>query len=334
MKVKLKKKRYFLTAAAIFLAVAVSAALIITNIFIPVKYLSAYFTGADKNEEGVLRVSFLDVGYGDSTIVEFPDGKTMLIDGGDGSRPNNIKVLKELNARGIDYIDYLVCSSVSEERCGGLSEIVKYKTVGKVYSPYCPATYINSSFRAFSERLEKDGKEALICEYGGVFNEDYGYNFCFLSPSAHTLAGGEYDNLSAEPTRENVNSASAVMWIEYQGLGFLLAGNAPSSVLQNLFETHFGVFDFNGKTVDLSHCSVLKLSNHGASSGTYADAYKHISPQAAVLSVGENGYGYPSVYALSDCQNAVDENLYRTDIDGTVTVTVKNAVLSVKKEKV
>ena len=110
-----------ITAAVVGLLVIV---LIVINIFIPIKYLSAYFVGKDEREEDTLRVTFIDVGYGDSTLCEFPDGKVMLIDGGDGSYANNLAILTVLNERGVDTIDYLVCTSVLGEYCGGLDEVI------------------------------------------------------------------------------------------------------------------------------------------------------------------------------------------------------------------
>ncbi|MDE7214431.1 MAG: hypothetical protein K2N68_01150, partial [Clostridia bacterium] len=78
---KLSKKLLILIITACFIAVF-AAAILITNAFIPVKYLSAYCVAADKNKQDDLRVTFLNVGHGDCTLVEFPDGKTLLIDGG------------------------------------------------------------------------------------------------------------------------------------------------------------------------------------------------------------------------------------------------------------
>ena len=64
-------------AAAIVAAVVclIFAALAVTNAFVPVVYLSAYMVAAQPGERGVLTVTFLDVGYGDCTLCELPDGK-------------------------------------------------------------------------------------------------------------------------------------------------------------------------------------------------------------------------------------------------------------------
>ena len=117
---------------------AVAIALIITNFFVPVKYLSSYMVIRNKGaKEGVMRVRFVDVGYGDCTIIELPDGKNMLIDAGNGRGPNQSRILSYLNKCNINTIDYLVCTSVNSEHCGGLAEIMRLKTVKTVYQPFC-----------------------------------------------------------------------------------------------------------------------------------------------------------------------------------------------------
>ncbi len=319
------------TVISLSLAAVIAIALLITNIFIPVKYLFAYFVTADKNKPYAMRVTFVNVGYGDCTAVEFPDGKVMLVDGGDGSYYNQLKIFTELNARGIEKIDYLLCTSVSEERCGGLAEILKYKTAEKVYAPYYPVTYLNEGFRSFREAV----KEFEIIEYGaGVFNDEYGYNFCVLSPSAHDLSGGEYDILAQDPSTKNINDASAVIWIEYCGKAFLLCGNVSSEIQDKLIEKFQKGLEIDGRTLDLSRCTVIKVPNHGSYFAANAELYDAAKPEYAVLSVGDNGFGNPTAQALSLAQGCVGENIYRTDTDGTVVFTVTDGGITVKKEKV
>lgn len=336
MQKKTNKRKRKTVCAIIVAAVAalIALSLIITNCFIPVRYLSAYFTVADRNAYGEMRISFIDVGYGDCTIVEFPDGKNLLIDAGDGTYSNNLKVLKELNVRGIDTVDYLICSSVSAERCGGLTEVIKYKNVLKIYAPYCPFSYVTDEYRAFSITMREKGLEAETLEYGkGVFCDEAGYSFCVLSPSVSSLKGGEIDNFCSDPTESNINNASAVIWIEFGGTGFLLTGNSETTVLDKLSKMFEIGVDVGGRTIDVSHCSVIKIPNHGANALHFNELLALTSPQYAVLSVGNNGKGRPSAFTISDAQNTVGENIYRTDGDGTIIFTVRNGGLQADKEK-
>lgn len=299
-----------------------AAAILITNAFIPVKYLSAYCVSADKNKQGDLRVTFLNVGHGDCTLVEFPDGKTLLIDGGNGRYTTNLSVLRLLNSRGVDKIDYLVCTSVRGENCGGLAEVLKYKSVGTLYMPYCTNTNITGDYRSFCEAVKvslQNGTEVKYCEFGeGVFES--GYSFCFLAPSVRSNPEGEYAALNKSPTNANISNASAVMWIECGKTRLLFLGNLLTDKLNSLLNAgKNGMLEINGKTVDLRLCNIVKVANHGDKASACAELYDFILAEAAIISVGENARGCPANSVISDVTSANAE-LYRTDFNGTVTV--------------
>ena len=206
-RVKQRRKKAIITAVVSATAIVlVSVALIVLNVFIPVKYLASYFVVGNRMKNGDLRVSFIDVGYGDCIIIELPDGKNMLIDAGDGRYATNSKVLKELNKRDIDEIDYLICSSVNGEHCGGLFEVLKYKTVKSIFMPYCLNRYVTDEFRDFCEQAEKSKAEIIYSEYKkGIKTNDY--FFTVLSPSVKEFENGEY-------TDDVVNAVRAVDWLD------------------------------------------------------------------------------------------------------------------------
>jgi len=335
-KKKRKLSRSQLTAivtagVGLFIAIVI----VVINVFIPVKYLSSYLVSKHVNEVGQMRVNFLDVGNSDCTVVELPDGKILLIDGGDGTYSHNLKVFKELNSRGIDNIDYLVCSSVENDACGGLSEILKYKRVERIFAPYCPLRYLSDGYNSFCEEAERLEKKVSFCEYGiGVFDEEAGYSFCFLSPDAHTLEDGEYQTLLKDPASENIKNASAVIWLEYGGVSFLFLGSTGQAVQKKLISNYnFAGIEIGGHTIDLTDCDVLKMSDHGSTEGAYAPFLDLASPHTAIISVGENGRGCPTLSALANAQNCVGNSLYRTDELGTVTVEVKDGNYEIFKEK-
>lgn len=326
-------KRSKKTVRAVVMAAVIgiaAIAVLVANLFIPLKYLSAYLIWSyEALPENSARITFVDVGYGDCTIVELPDGKIMLIDGGDGRYSHQLTVLKELNRRRIDTIDYLVCTSVKDEHCGGLSEIMEYKTVKKIYSPYCLKKYITDGYEAFSEARSavSDIADNVYIEYGvGESEEDW--SFRFLSPTVLSawFEGAEYYDLDNDPTDENINRASAVMWLNAAGAQFLFLSDTTAEICSGLvlmnevndLQALFGV--------DLSACSVLTAAMHGGEDGVYTPLYELVQPEYTVISVGDNGESAPSNSALAA---AGCGEIYRTDKNGTVVMTVSEGKITV-----
>ncbi len=102
--------------------------------------------------------------------------------------------------------------------------------------------------------IKKRGITPKISEYGaGVFEDGAGYNFCILSPSSHKLPDGEYGDLSEEPSKEKINASSAVIWIEFNGKGFLLLGDIPAEKQKKLFSLYPDGFDINGRKTEVRH---------------------------------------------------------------------------------
>lgn len=311
--------------AVIFSVVII--ALLITDIFIPVKYLTAYVVSGDTNERGTMRVSFLDVGFGDCSVIELPDGKTVLIDGGDGSYTNTLHILKFLNSRGIDRIDFLICSSVKGEHCGGLAEIVKYKSVGRAYIPYCLNTRITDGYYAFVTALNKESVPYSYACVGEGFVGGDGYFLTFLSPANYLSPESEYAALNSDPTKENIENSSAVVWLEYRNTAFAFTSDIRAKGLKRIVEeyrsgveTNQPFCSVNGRAVRLENCKIFTAPGHGGENNTYAPWYDLIRPEQVIISAGGGYRDYPSNKALSDICNYC-QPLY-TMYNGDITVKV------------
>ncbi len=335
-----KKLSVHALAAIITSAVAVAliAALLILNAFIPVRYLTAYTVKSTKNRVGELRVTFIDVDFGESILLELPDGKTALIDGGDGAYPNQMKLLKTLNSRGIDRIDYLVCTSVKKEHCGGLKEILQYKDVRSAFIPYAKNVRLTEEYHAFITALEQESAEKHIACVGEGFNGE-NYFFTFLSPSSYVNPESEYSEMNAEPDKENIDNASAVGWLECGGIKFAFTSDARGGALERVvgdYSAHKALGEaycpYAGRSVELENCSVVTVAGHGGEKNAYSPWYDMLKPAHAVVSVGKNYGGYPSAIALSD-PIGVGAKLYFTNESGNVTFTVNGGGLGVAAER-
>lgn len=328
---KLKLVIAGLTVAALVLS------LVITNIFIPVKYIGAYIVfKKDECPPETMRVRYLNAGFGDGALVEFPDGKTMLIDGGAGTYANVHMLLKTLNSGGIDKIDYLVCTSVKSEHCGSLAEIVKYKPVGVAYIPDVKNGNITDEYAAFLGALSSKGVRTETAEFGkGVYCPEFRYNFYFLSPSAKETGRSEYDDMNALPSAENIDAASVVLWIDCFSRGFLFLGDATYGVQTKIAGTiaaEGGKYFFDGMEFAFSDCAAVKAANHCAGDSVCGDLYGLIKPSAAIISVGQNAKNCPSQTDIAKLQSFCGDGVFRTDVNGAITVTVTLKNLKIEKE--
>ncbi len=338
MKCKRKlSKKWIKFIAILFVAAVITVSLAVTNLFIPVKYLSAYINfKKDICPQGEMRVRYIDVGYGDSALVELPDGKTLLIDGGAGTYSNARKILKILNSSGIDRIDYLVCTSVKNEHCGGFSEIIRYKSVGKAYIPYVENKDITDGYSNFYSMLSSQGVPTETAEYGkGVYSSEYKYCFYFLSPSVYNLPDSEYKNMNRSPTNENIDAASAVLWLEYSGKGFLFLSDADGGVQTKIARSvaaEKGRYVLGGLELTMGDCAVISAANHCGVNSACAELYDLIKPEAAIISVGENAKNSPSLSDFAVLQTYVGDKIYRTDRNGTITAVVSGGLCYIDKE--
>ena len=319
-----KALKWIIISAVIAAAIA---SVLIVNVYFPLKYLSAYLIfGKSEPAEGQLRVRFPDVGYGNCAIVEFPDGKTALIDGGDDSYSSRLKIIKSLNESGTDKIDYLVCTSIKKEHCGGLGEILRLFDVDKIFAPYCRERLRTSQFAEFWDRAEGGRYDIIQNRYGaGFFNDDYGYSLYMLSPSSISSDGGaaEWDE------------ACSAIWIEYAGQGILLLSDTTANEQAEIFELaaiEGGALNMDGHLVKLSDCGVVQVSSHGAEEAFRSEFYDLLSPQASIIQVGTNADGCPSDKVLGELARYGE--IYSSDTDGDITVTIDgDGQIALSKEK-
>lgn len=336
-KKKLSKKAVISIIVTVVIAV-LAVATIILNAFIPVRYLSAYTVGKNRNVSGELRITYVDAGFGDCTLLELPDGKVALIDGGDGGYHNTLKLLKTLNSCGVNQIDYLVCTSVKKEHCGGLAEIVKLKTVKTVYLPYCYNERITDEYYAFKQAIKENKVvEQIACVGNGFYGDDY--FFAFLSPSNYSNPLSEYTAMNSNPNKANIDNVSAVCWLECFGKKFVFSSDARSDALERVIadydlykELNAEYCPFNGWSVDLDECDVATVEGHGGEDNACSKWWSLLKPRYAIVSVGLNYGGYPSALSLSN-PTGVDARVYLTSESGNVQIKVNEKSLDLTVEK-
>ena len=339
------KKKHRLRRAAIISAAAVfviALALALVHFcYWPLQYLWVKFSNPDvaAAKAGELRVHFVDVGQGDAVIIELPDGKSMLIDGGNESYASKSALLRYANALGVCTFDYLLLTHPDEDHAGGLDEALKCFGAEKAFIPYILNYAADSSYADFLDAAADTGCETEISRtFLTVLSEDKDdfYYMMFLSPFEAGVPGSFYDEANAEnATDTDVNNASAVMWMEYAGRSILFTGDITSEAEEKLLSDYevLGADCFKqvcetswGEKVTLAPAldslDFLKVAHHGSAYSTSADFLELTSPEAAFISVGAgNAYGHPSQETAARLAEAGAE-IYRTDELGSIMLTI------------
>ena len=233
-----------------------------------------------------LVVRFVDVGQGDATILEFPDGKTMLIDTPTGKSD---VVKSTLRADGRSTIDWLVATHPDADHIGGLDSIISSMDIGSIWAPEA-----NSSTQTYTRFLTSVSNKGMGIEpaYAGrQIATGENYSIDILWPQQ----GASYSE---------DNAYSVVIKVTYGQNTFLFTGDAP--------------VEAQNACVD-GHVDVLKVSHHGSASGMSGTLAVKLTPAIAVLSYGENSYGHPTQVVL-DALSSVGAQVYGTYVHGTVTV--------------
>lgn len=289
-------------------------ALGVLNGFYPCESWKYYFAKPKLTAlaDGEMRIHFLDVGQGDATLIELPDGKTALIDGGNGAEENNLAMLRYLNALKVKRLDYLIVTHADSDHCGGLIEVVKYKEIGQAFLPVVNENVGDTYAEFYSELVKKECELAYAKRSISLSSETY--TLQFLYPLTVYV-----DNGIAE---SDTNASSAVLWLDYKGVSALFTGDAPTAVESELIKDDLrGYFAPYG--VMLSSTEILKVAHHGSRDSTSEAFLQHLGIQTAIISCGKNNlYGHPNDEVLQRISLLGGET-YRTDVFGHIMVTVK-----------
>ena len=237
-----------------------------------------------------LTVRFVDVGQGDGTIVECPDGKTMLIDAGRDSMAA-VAMNATLSADGRSQIDWLVATHPDADHIGGLPAVISANTVGSVWVPDC--NHDTETYTAFLQAVSDKGLSIDAAARGKTIATGDNYKAEILWPNA----GATFDD---------TNDYSAVIKVTYGKTSFLFTGDATKDDLLK---------------ADCGDIDVLKVAHHGSDTGTSSALLTALTPKISVISYGlDNTYGHPT-QAVLDALAASGAAVYGTGAQGMITVT-------------
>lgn len=271
-------------------------ALVLSNIFV---WTAVYH----KQPSNILSVYFLDIGQGDAVLIDSPEHKRMLIDGG-----KNRAVLSELGKImpfADTRLDVVLETHPDADHIGGLPEAVSRYDVGLFVEPGVESD--NTIDDELERRIEQENIPKLLARRGMVVNFGDGAKLQILFPN---------QNVSNWET----NRASIVAKLIYGDKSFLLTGDSPIQIENVLISLDPEILDVD----------VLKAGHHGSRTSTSLSFAKATSPEYAVISAGkDNSYGHPHKEVL-DILREVGAKVVSTINLGTIKFETDGKTLELK----
>lgn len=262
-----------------------------------------------ESREGLLCITFLDVGHGDATVIQFPRGEVMLIDSG-GLRSDRFDtgesiVAPALMALGIRQVTWLVISHPHHDHMAGMPYILEYFQPAELWVP--GGEYPDPFFKEIVRSARRKGltirtpaRDTEPLSIDGVVVE-------FLSPDATQAATSQ--------TYHDLNDSSLVMKISYGSHAFLFTGDIGARQEELLLEQGLDI-----------HAQVLKVPHHGkrgSSTQAFLDA---VNPERAIFSCRPYAGSDISADVLERYRSRGVQEL-RTDLHGALQINSNGTLL-------
>jgi competence protein ComEC len=250
---------------------------------------------------GKLQVIAIDVGQGTATLVRFPAGTTMLVDGG-GFYNEAFDIGRAVLApflwySGIRRLDYVVLSHDHPDHRNGLRFVLSHFDVGSFWeSGVTEDTQVGSELAAIARK-----RTIPVKSLGDLFGQ-------------HTIDGCELRVIHPDPDyvenkwdRRSLNNVSMVMHIAYGGTSLILPGDIDQTVEAVLFQDRTPPPQL-----------LLVSPHHGSEHSNPAWLFGALRPQAVIFSCGyDNLFGFPSAAVLAECTRR-SIPIFRTDLRGAI----------------
>ena len=249
---------------------------------------------------GDLTVRFLDIGQGDATVIQHPDGTAVLFDGG----PPEGGVTRLLRRAGVRRLAIVVATHASRDHHGGLVDVLARYPVGLLLDGGDGNPH--PGLQAVRDEAVRQGIRIVPVVAPMTLNAG-ALTIRVLSPVPRPPG----------PAPEDPNPRAVVAIVSSGAFDLLLSADAESEALLPL---------------DLPDVEAMKVPHHGSSDPGLPEVLGRLRPEIAAIEVGVNTYGHPAPSTLAALEHA-GVTTYRTDRNGTVTLTVTHGRVEVTTER-
>ncbi len=261
------------------------------------------------NADGEVKVCFIDVGQGDSTLIIAPKA-TVLIDG--GTPANGSAIYNLLREQGVKKLDYIINTHPHSDHVGGLAQVVKKLGSGSV-DRVLVTSYpeeLEPDIQSWPQFLQQATEKGADIEKAQL-------------DSTYDLGGGaELTLLGPARLYDDMNDDSIVCRLDFGEASFLFTGDSGTQALRD-------INDLGSNLV----ADILKLGHHGSNTSTDSVVLRMVEPKAAVASCGaENDYGHPhrEVTSLLEEKNIP---CLRTDLQGSIWMSTDGQEITITADR-
>ena len=278
--------------------------------------------------DGRLHVDFLDVGQGDSALITFPNGETLLVDGGGKPNFNNLYVKREtedaeifepdsstigesvvsnfLWQRGYSQIDYILATHADADHIQGLVDVAKNFRVRAAFFGRTPEK--DADFVELFQVLQKRNVEILTLKRGDVLNFD-GASVEVLFPEA-----------DESPEAVSDNNHCLVLRLNFGTKKFLMTGDIEKETERELLQTP-----------EFLRADVVKVAHHGSRTSSIAEFIGATKAVYAIISVGRKSqFGHPHLEVVERWK-ASGAKVLTTGTRGTISISTDGKDLIINR---
>jgi beta-lactamase superfamily II metal-dependent hydrolase len=258
-----------------------------------------------------LVVRFLDVGQGDSELLQLPGGENILIDSGDRGAPT-VELLRKY---GVKQIDLIIATHPHSDHIGEMRDVMRAFRVSEFWD-----SGFNHPTKTYADMLEEI--------------RDRGIKFATPKRGDMRKFGEvllEVLNPSTDLPDDNPNNASIVVRLTFGARRFLFTGDAETYESRKPSAWGQMIADKG----DELRADLLKAAHHGSSNGTTREVLDAVNPSIVTISCAAgNDYHHPHPKVTGMLEQARDQiTLYRTDLEGTITAVCDGNSIEMSADK-